>query len=71
MALAIDDLDVRAKLCVDDVRSNEMFIIKITFHNFITDTEHHKLKRMMVQTSVKRFFSKDMCGDNFQTTYIN
>ena len=47
------------------------FIIKITFHNFITDTEHRKLKRMMVKTSVKRFFSKYMRGDKFQTTYIN
>ena len=46
------------------------FIIKATFHHFITDIEHQKLRRMMVQTSVKRFFPKRMCGDKFQTTYM-
>ena len=70
MALAIGDLDVHAKLCVGDAHSNEIFYHKITFHNFITDTEHHKLRRMMVQASVKMFFSKHMRGDKFQTTYI-
>ena len=34
------------------------FIIKITVHSFITDTEHRKLRRIMLQTSAKRFFSK-------------
>ena len=47
------------------------FIIKITFHNFITDTEHRRLRRMMVQTSVKRFLPKRMRGEKFQTTYMN
>ena len=37
MALAIGNLDVNAKLCVSDVRSNEIFYHKITFQNFITD----------------------------------
>ena len=46
------------------------FIIKITFLN-ITDTEHRKLRRNMVQTSVKKFFSKHLHEDKFQTTYIN
>ena len=68
MALAIGGFDVHAKLCVCNVRSNEIFYhINITFHNFITDTVHCKLRRMVV----KRFFCKHMHGDKFQTTYIN
>ena len=47
------------------------FIIKINFHNFVTDTDHRKLRMMMVQTSVKMFFSKYMRGHKFQTTCIN
>ena len=69
MALAIGDLEVHAKLCVGDVGFNSFhmkyFILKITFHNFITHTEDHKLRRMMVQTSVKMFFSKHVHGDKF------
>ena len=71
MALATGNLDVHAKLCVGDVRSNEIFYHKNHLSQFITDTEHRKLRRMMVQTSVKRFFSKLMSGDKFQTTYNN
>ena len=69
MVLAVGDLDVHAKLCVGGVCSNEMLYDKN--RNFRTDTEHRKLRRMMVQTSVKKFFSKHMRGDKFQTAYIN
>ena len=46
------------------------FIIKITVHSFVTDTEHRKLRKMMLQTSLKGS-SLNMRGDKFQTTYIN
>ena len=69
MALAIGDLEVHAKLCVGDVGFNSFhmkyFILKITFHNFITDAEDRKLRRMMVQISVKMFYSKHVHGDKF------
>ena len=68
MALAIGNLDVHAKLCVGDVRSNEVFYHKNHLSQFHNRHEHRKLRRMMVQTSIKRFFSKHMCGDKFQAT---
>ena len=61
----------RKSVCWRCLLKVKCFVIKITFHNFKTDTEHRKLRMMRVHTSVKRFFSKHMRGDKFQTAYIN
>ena len=71
MALEISDLDVHAKLCVRDVRSNEIFYHKNLFSQFHNRYRASQAKKDDVQTSVKRFFSKPMRGDKFQTKYIN
>ena len=65
MALTIGDLDVHAKLCVGDIRSN------VTLFNFETDTEHRRRRRGMAKTSVKRFFSRRMRGSKFRIIYMS
>ena len=71
MTLAIGDLDVHSKLCAVDVRSNEIFYTKNLLSQFHNRYRATQAKKDDVQTNVKRFFSKHMRGDKFQTKYIN
>ena len=53
MALAISDLDLHAKLCVGDVRSNEIFYHKNLLSQFPNRYRAQQAKKDDVQTSVE------------------
>ena len=71
MALAIGNLDVHAKLCVGDVRSNEIFYHKNHLSQFHNRYRASQAKKDGDTDQRKKVLPKHMRGDKFQTKYIN